>query len=127
MSPASCYLRSLDAQYRTPYPRSASFDTDIGAFIESSSVLSIEGSTARQVINDKITSGKALVPGQILQISNFTIGARSAIKPQAVPRIAKNHLRINPESVDKMDPTDISSLNELLERRTALGSQQIMI
>ena len=28
----------LDAQFGTPYPRSAGFDTDIGAFIESSIV-----------------------------------------------------------------------------------------
>ena len=30
----------LDAQFGTPYPRSAGFDTDIGAFIESSTVSS---------------------------------------------------------------------------------------
>ena len=44
VSPASCYLRSTNAQFGTPYPRSVGFDTDIGAFIESSSVLTIEGS-----------------------------------------------------------------------------------
>ena len=31
---------ALDAQFGTPYPRSAGFDTDIGAFIESSTVSS---------------------------------------------------------------------------------------
>ena len=49
------------------------------------------------------------------------MGARPAIKPKAVPQIAKNHLRINPESIDKMDPAGISSLNELLDRIAALG------
>ena len=29
MSPASCYLRSLDAQFGIPYLRSAGFDTDM--------------------------------------------------------------------------------------------------
>ena len=29
---------ALDAQFGTPYPRSAGFDTDIGAFNESSTV-----------------------------------------------------------------------------------------
>ena len=29
---------ALDAQFGTPYPRSAGFDTDIGAFIESSTM-----------------------------------------------------------------------------------------
>ena len=50
MSPPSCYLRSSDTQFGTPDPRSAGFDTDIGAFIESSIVLPIEGS---MVIEDK--------------------------------------------------------------------------
>ena len=39
---------------RDPYPRSVGFDTDIGAFIESSIVLLIEGSMARLVINNDI-------------------------------------------------------------------------
>ena len=82
---------------------------------------------ARLVVNDKITSGRALAPRQILQLGSFTKDTRPAIKPKVVPQIAKNDLRINPKNIDKMDPTDISSLNELLERRTALGSQQIMI
>ena len=76
---------------------------------------------ARLVVNDKITSGRALVPGQILQIGSFTMGARPAVKPKAVSQIAKNHLHINPESVDKMDPADISSLNEFLDCIAALG------
>ena len=73
------------------------------------------------VVDDKITSGRALVPRQILQIGNFTIGARPAIKPKAASRIAENYLRIIPESVDKMDPADISSLNKLLDRIASLG------
>ena len=32
---------ALDTQFGTPYPRSAGFDTDIGAFIESSSMSSL--------------------------------------------------------------------------------------
>ena len=32
------YTTALDAQFGTPYPRSAGFDTDIGAFIERSTV-----------------------------------------------------------------------------------------
>ena len=37
----------LDAQFGAPYPRSAGFDTDIGAFIESSAVWSTKGSMVR--------------------------------------------------------------------------------
>ena len=43
---------SLDAQIGTPYPRSAGFDTDIGAFIESSSVLSLSGLMAPSIITN---------------------------------------------------------------------------
>ena len=57
---------ALDAQIGTPYPRSAGFDTDIGAFIESSSVSSLQGSMAHLVVKDNITSGGALAVGQTL-------------------------------------------------------------
>ena len=40
MSPVSCYPSIHDTQLGTPYPRSAGFDTDNGAFIESSIVRS---------------------------------------------------------------------------------------
>ena len=42
---------TLDAQFGTPYPRSAGFDTDIGAFIESSSVSSPLGLMASSIID----------------------------------------------------------------------------
>ena len=42
---------ALDAQFETPYPRSAGFDTDIGAFIESSSVSSLQGLMASSIID----------------------------------------------------------------------------
>ena len=75
---------------------------------------------ARLVADNKITSGRALVPGQILQLGSFTMGARSAVKPMAAPQIAKNHLCIDLEHSNKMDPADISSLNELLDCLAAL-------
>ena len=54
----------LDAQFGTPYPRSAGFDTDIGAFIESSTASSKTGLMGRLVIKDNTTSGGALASGQ---------------------------------------------------------------
>ena len=111
----------LDAQFGTPYPRSTGFDTVIGAFIESYFALSIEGSIARLVINADITFGRTLTPAQVLQLGGFTMGACSAIKPTAAPTIAKHHLRIGLEHSEKMDPKDVSSLNELLDHITALG------
>ena len=75
----------------------------------------------RLVINYSITSGGALAPGQVLQLGGFTMGARLAVKPKAAPAIAKHHLRISLEHSAKMDPADVSSLNELLDRIAALG------
>ena len=75
---------------------------------------------ARLVINDDITSGRALTPGQVLQHGGFTMGARSAVKPTAAPTIVKHHLHISLEYSKKMDLADVSSLNELLDRIAAL-------
>ena len=49
------------------------------------------------------------------------MGAHTAVKPTSTPDIAKHHLRIGLELSEKMDPPDISSLNELLDRITTLG------
>ena len=76
---------------------------------------------ARLVINDDITSGGALTPGQVLQLGGFTMGARSAIKPTADRIVAKHHPHVSLEHSEKMDPADVSSLNELLDRIAALG------
>ena len=77
MSSVSCYLRSSDAQFGTPYLRSAGFDTDIGAFIESSSVLSIEGSMARSMIYNDTVSEETFLPGQIFVFGGFALCANS--------------------------------------------------
>ena len=54
---------SLNAQIGTPYPRSASFDTDIGAFIESSSVSPLLGPMAPSIINNDAVQGEVVLPG----------------------------------------------------------------
>ena len=76
---------------------------------------------AHLAVNEKITSGRALAPGQILQLGSFTMGTRSAVKPKPVPQTTKNHLCISLEHSDKMDLADVSSLNELLDRIAAVG------
>ena len=76
---------------------------------------------ARLVINEDITSGRALTPSQVLQLGDFNMDARSATKPTAAPTIARHHLHISLEHSEKMDPADVSSLNELLDRIAALG------
>ena len=69
---------ALDAQFGTPCPRSAGFDNDIGAFIESSTVTSMTGLMACFVVKDNITSGGALAVGQTLRLGGFVMTAHSA-------------------------------------------------
>ena len=76
---------------------------------------------ARLVLKDSITSGGALAPGQTLWLGGFTMIARSVVKPMLTSRAIENPLCINSEHSKKMDPIDFSSLNELLDRITALG------
>ena len=67
----------LDAQFGTPYPRSAGFDTDIGAFIGSSSVSSLLGPMAPPIINDDMVQGETFLPGQIFVFDGFALRANS--------------------------------------------------
>ena len=67
----------LDAQFENPYPRSASFDTDIGAFIESSSVSSPIGSMAPLIINNDAFQGATFLRGQIFVFGGFALRANS--------------------------------------------------
>ena len=68
---------ALDAQIGTPYPRSAGFDTDIGAFIESSSVSSSLGWMAPSVIDSDAVQGETFLPGQIFVFGGFALRANS--------------------------------------------------
>ena len=68
---------TLDAQFGTPYPRSAGFDTDIGAFIESSFVLSSLGPMAPPIINNDAVQGDTFLAGQIFVFGGFALRANS--------------------------------------------------
>ena len=65
----------LDGQFGTPYPRSAGFDTDIGAFIESSTVPSTKGLMAPSIVNDDAVQGETFLPGQIFVFGGFALRA----------------------------------------------------
>ena len=59
----------------TPYPRSTGFDTDIGAFIESSSVTSPQGPMAPSIIINDAVQGETFLPGQIFVFGGFALRA----------------------------------------------------
>ena len=81
MSLVSCYRRSLDAQFGTPDPRSAGFDTDIGAFIESSTVPWLEGSMAPSIIYNN-TALRETFPPPNFHIRRFRTAGQLAQPPR---------------------------------------------
>src|SRR4051812_22572733 len=74
--PLSPVTIRLDAQFGTPYPRSAGFDTDIGAFIESSTVPSPSGRMHHPVFKDGTVTKGALAIGQTLRLGGFLMTAK---------------------------------------------------
>src|SRR3954462_7366726 len=112
---------ALDAQIGTPYPRSAGFDTDIAAFIESSSVPSRSGRMPFPVFKDGAVTEGALAIGQPLRLGGFLMTARSAITSTVTSRVIENNLRVSSELAEQLDPVELSSINELLDRIAALG------
>src|SRR3954463_9015560 len=81
----------LDAQFGTPYPRSAGFDTDIGAFIESSSVSSPLGPMAPLIISNDEVQGETFLPGQIFVFSGFALRANSLGHLEQIESYAPGH------------------------------------
>src|SRR3954467_15564281 len=73
----------LDAQFRTPYPRSAGFETNIGAFIKSSSVSSLLGPMAPLIINNDEVQGETFLPGQIFVFGGFALRGQFAWSSRA--------------------------------------------
>ena len=76
---------------------------------------------ARLVVKDNITSGGALAVGQTLQLGGFVMTARSAAAPTMTSRVIENNLHVGSEFAEQLDPMELSSLNELLDRIAALG------
>ena len=68
---------ALDTQFGTPYPRSAGFDTDIGAFIQSSAASSPKGLMAPSIIYNNAVQGEVFLPGQIFVFGGFALRANS--------------------------------------------------
>ena len=76
---------------------------------------------ARLIIKDNITSRGDLAVGQTLRLGGFVMAARSAATPTMTSRVITNSLHVNSELAEQMDPMELSSLNELLDRIAALG------
>ena len=76
---------------------------------------------ARLVFKDGITSEGPLAVGQTLRLGGFIMAAPSATEPTMASRVINHNLRVSSELDEQMDPMELSSFNELLDRITALG------
>ena len=121
MCPLSPVTIRLDAQFGTPYPRSTGFDTDIGAFIESSSLPSRSGRMPLPVFKDGTIAKGALAAGQTIRLGGFLMTACSVAAPTMTSRVIKSNLHVNSEFAEQLDPMELSSVNVLLDRIAALG------
>ena len=113
----------LDAQFGTPYPRSAGFDTDIGAFIESSSVPSPIGRMPLPVFKDGTITKGPLAAGHTIRLGGFLMTAYSSATSTMTSWVIRSNLHVNSEFAEQLDPAELSSVNELLDRIAALGGR----
>ena len=76
---------------------------------------------SRLVFKDGTTVGGALAVGQTLRLGGFIMTACSAVAPTMTSRIIENSLHVKLALAEQMDPIELASLNELLDRIAALG------
>ena len=74
----------------------------------------------RLVVKNNITAGGALTVGQTIHLGSFIMTAHSAAAPTMTSRVIKSNLHVSEELVEKLDPMELSSVNGLLDRITAL-------
>ena len=76
---------------------------------------------SRLVFKDGGTVGGALAVGQTLRLGGFIMTACSAAAPTMTSRVIENSLHVKSALAEQMDPMELASLNELIDRIAALG------
>ena len=75
----------------------------------------------RPVFKDGTVAKGALAIGQTIRLGGFLMTACSAATPMMTSWVIKSDLHVNSEFAEQLDPMELSSVNELLDRITALG------
>src|SRR3954466_5104626 len=73
------------------------------------------------VFKDGAVTKGALATGQTLRLGGFLMTAPTAVAPTVTSRVIKNNLHVSPASAEQLDPVELASVNELLDRIAALG------
>ena len=73
------------------------------------------------VFKDDVVAKGALAAGQTLRLGRFLMTASPAATPTMTSRAIESNLCISSELAEQLDPMELSSINELLDRIAALG------
>ena len=73
------------------------------------------------VFKDGTVVKGALAAGQTVRLGGFLMTACSAVAPTVTSRVIKSNLHVSSELVEQLDPMELSSVNELLDRIATLG------
>ena len=73
------------------------------------------------VFKDGIFAKGALAAGQTIRLGGFLMTACPATASTMTSQVIKSNLRVSSEFAERLDPIELSSLNELLDRIAALG------
>ena len=79
------------------------------------------------VFKDGAVAMGALATGQTIRLGGFLMTACSATASTMTSRVIKSDLRINLEFTEQLDPMELSSVNELLDRIAPWESLQTTI
>ena len=79
------------------------------------------------VFKDGAVIKGALATGQTIRLGGFIMAARSAATPTMTSQVIKNSLHVSSKFTGQMDPMELSSLNELLDRMPPWESLRTMI
>ena len=79
------------------------------------------GGTPFPVFKDGATAKGALATSQTIRLGDFLMTACSTAAPTMTSQVIKSDLHVNSEFTEQLDPMELSSVNELLDRIAALG------
>ena len=73
------------------------------------------------VFKDGTVAKGALAIGQTLRLGGFLMTACPATAPMMTSRVIESNLHVSSELAEQLDPMELCSTNELLDRIAALG------
>ena len=74
------------------------------------------------VLKDDAVVKGALAASQTIRLGGFLITACSATAPTMTSQVIKSDLHVSSKFAEQLDPIELSSVNELLDRIAALGA-----